>query len=235
MGMYDGRYSMHADSAHEAAVQYVRECLRPMNETEVYWTLTYARNDPIWGLRELKTPTIYKVVGIIQSIAFSQKNMENGRHGRDRFIPDICAGKYRTKTQRKAAIDSVYHFLYLVKDKKKVDAGVLHDMLRGLPCNKKNFVNCSLPVRRAQVEALLKFMIASVEDPYRDSYERRPRGLSVQFDGTVIINSPELIDLLWRRHEDADRIITMFVDEGAELGVIEDRLNTHTALDIGVL
>lgn len=233
--MYPGRFE-YADSAHEAAVQYVLDCLRPLNDEGVYWTLSYARNDPQRGVREMSTPTLYKLIGIIQNLAFSQKSTENsGRHGRDRFIPDICSANYRSQRQRKAAIDSVYHFLYLIKGKKKVDAGVLHDMLRELPCNKKSFVNCSLPVRRAQVEALLKFLIASIENPYRDLYNRYPRGISVGPKGAISINSPELIDLLWRRHEDADRIIEMFVDEGAELGVIEARLDTHTALDLGVL
>lgn len=234
MGYYPG-YGDERSSAHEAAVQYVLGCLRPMNDEGLYWTISYARNDPQRGLREMSTPTLYKLIGIIQSLAFSQKDPENkNRHGRDRFIPDICSANYRSQRQRKAVIDSVYHFLYLTKGKTKVDAGVLHDMLRGLPCNRKSFVNCSLPVRRAQVEAVLKFMIASIENQYRDDFYR-PRGMSINHDGTIIINSPELIDLLWRRHEEADRIIEMFIDEDAELGVIEARLDTHSALDIGVL
>lgn len=234
MGFYSGRFE-YADSAHEAAVRYILDCLRPMNDEGLYWTLTYARNDPQRGLWEMSTPTLYKLIGIIQSLAFSQKSKGHKSHGRDRFIPDICSANYRSQRQRKAAIDSVYHFLYLIEGKTKVDAGVLHDMLRELPCNKKNFVNCSLPVRRAQVEALLKFLIASVENPYRDLYTYHPRGISVGHGGAISINSPELIDLLWRRHEEADRIIEMFVGEGAELGVIEARLDTHSALDLGVL
>jgi len=236
MGLYASRYMEYEDSAHGAAINYIRECLRPMNPDEVHWTISYSRSEEISGLWDMKLDTLHKIIGIIQSIAFNQKAKESrGRHGRDRFVPAICAGKYRSKSQRKAAVDSVYYFLYLTKDSSKVDVGILHDMLRGLPCNKKNFVNCSLPVRSAQVEALLKFMISSIQSDYRDAYTSHPRGISVTHDGAIIINSEQLVDLLWRRPEDADRIIEMFVEEGADVGVLEPRLDTHDALDVGVL
>lgn len=235
MGTYSGDYVDSKASAHAAAVRYVLDCLHPMNDEGLYWTISYARNDPQRGLWELSTPTLYKLIGIIQNLAFSQKNGMRTNHGRDRFVPDICSANYGSQRQRKAAIDSVYHFLYLIKGKKKVDAALLHDMLRSLPCNKKTFVNCSLPVRSARVEALLKFMIASVENPYRDLSAYHPRGISTGYGGEIYINSEKLIELLERRHEDADRIITMFVDEGADLGVLEARLDTHLALDAGVL
>ena len=222
----------HEDSAHSAAVQYISECLTPANERDIYWTVSFARNDKVYGLRQLSLPTLHKLIGIIHHLSF---NKSKGRHGRERFIPEICSGKYRTKPQRKAAIDSVYHFLYLIQGNERFDVGTLHDMLRGLPCNKKIFVNCSLPIRRKQVEALLKFLIRSIDNPYRDEFRHHPRGVSVSYDGTILINSEELVELLWRRHEDADRIITMFIEDETPVGLLEDRLETHAGLDAGVL
>lgn len=224
-------------TAHESAVAYVIDCLRPSNTEGIYWTISYARIDPQRGLWEMSTPTIYKLIGIIQSLAFSHKNTEwrNREHGRDRFIPDICSGNYRTQRQRKAVVDSVYHFLYLLKGCQKVDAGTLHSILAGLPCNKKTFVNCSTPARKKQVEALLKFVIRSIEHPYREGRDYFPRAISFSLEGNIIINSESLIELLTRRHEDADRIIELFVDEGVDLGIIEERLDTHAAMGIGVL
>lgn len=234
MGRYGyGYWEDYAESARVAAVQYIRECLTPMNDKDIYWTVTYSRNDPMSGLWELKLDTLHKLIGIIQHFAFN--SVQKGRHGRDRFIPGICAGTYRTKSQRKAAIDSVYHFLYLIKGKSRVDACILHDILRGLPCNRKTFLNCSLPGRRKQVEALLKFVIESLESPYRENLTGYPRGISLGHDGAIIINSEPLVELLWRRPDDADRIIEMFIEDETAVGMLEDRLETHTALDAGVL
>lgn len=220
------------DERHGAALKVISESLRPMNELDIYWTISHPRYEAMRGASEFNLDTLYKLIAIIHKLSSTKDR--TGNHGDDRFLANICAGTFRTTNQRKAVVDSMYHFLYLVDDHKRVSVGMLFQMLSGLPFNKKRFVNCALPVRNKQVEAMLLFIIKSLtwNRSIGDSY---PRGITVGYDRTITINSEKIIDLLMRRTDEADRIITMFVEEQTDIGVLEERLETHAALDMGVL
>lgn len=217
------------DSRHSAALDYISQCLKPMNEHKVYWTISYGDYERMAGARQLPVETLHKIIGIIHQMA-SSKNSE--RHAEDRFIPAICSGKYLTATQRKAMVDSVYHFLPLI-DSEKMTVGALHNLIKGLPCNRKRIVNCSLPRRRDECAALLKFTIAAFD--YRDPQHNLPRGLSRMQDGSIRINSDKLAQLVAEHAHEVDRVIDIFFEQNSSVEVLEERLNTYAALDSGVL
>ena len=216
------------DSRHGAAIDYIRQSLRPMNEHGIYWTLTYGEYDQMVGARQLPVATLHKLIGIIHKMA---STAQRDKHAEDRFIPNICSGKYRTATQRKAMVDSVYHFLPLI-DEKSITVGLLHRMILGLPCNKKRIVNCSLPRRRDECAALLKFVMAGFETFTTHNF---PRGISRLENGAITINSDKLAEIVTRHAHEVDRVIDIFYVQECSVEVLEERLNTYQALDSGVL
>jgi hypothetical protein len=195
------------------ALQYISECISSAPQMRIY----YGEYERVRGIRHLKYSTLYKTIGILQ-----HKNFSKGR-----FFSDICAGQGGPRSYAKARIDSLYHFMPLTEEL-DMDASYLYAILLGLPHNRKRFVNCALPVRRAEVEAFIRFTDALLKSDHR-------RGISIIENNEVRINSTELCDLISGHYEDIDRIIDLYVHEEAPLGRVIECMKLPLALQDGAL
>lgn len=207
MDYYD-RYSRDA-----AALQYISECISGQPKMRMY----YGMHERVRGIRHLKANTLHKVIGILQ-----HKNFEEGR-----FLSEICAGTDGPVSYAKARIDSLYHFMPIA-EKYGITAGHLYSILRGLPHNRKRFVNCWLPVRRNEVEAFLIFTIELLKTEHR-------RGISVIDNREIRLNSPELCALVIENKDDLDRLIQLYCHEGIPIGRVKECLAAPLALQEGAL
>lgn len=206
--MYYDNYGLEV-----SALRYISECISNAPQMRVY----YGMYERVSGIKHLNHATLYKAIGILH-----HKNFEGGR-----FYADICAGKAGPRSYAKARIDSLYHFMPLT-DELEMDASRLYAIIRGLPHNRKRFVNCSLPVRRREVEAFIRFTDALLKSDHR-------RGVTIIDHHEVRLNSEELCTLVAKHAEDVDRLIELYVDEGVPLGRVIECMRLPLALQDGAL
>lgn len=197
----------------QAALSFISDLISNHHKMTLYYG-TYER---LRGVVHLDTSTLYKIIGIMQN-----KNFLEGK-----FMSKLCAGTDGPKSYAKARIDSLYHFMPLT-DEYKVDVNTLYAVLRGLPHNRKRFVNCSLPVRRNEVEAFLRFTLELLNSSHRN-------GISVLNNSEIRLNSDELCSLIVKHQHDMERLIELFCRQGIPLGRVLECLDAPAALQEGAL
>lgn len=215
-----------------ALIEDVAELLR--GPASLSWTMSYAVGDGTSALERMRMPAVARMRALIAHRAAHPERAE--RPSSDRFIPDICAGRYGVGKEGETMVNSVHGFLPLA-DEYGIGVSRLHLFVRGLPHNRRGIVSSLTKERRQASENMLRFLAHSYIH-HDNGFGTMPRGVAIDRLGQ---NLPVIADerlramLAAATAEGAARIIQMYCDEEEPVERVETRMAHTAALSGGAL